>query len=171
MTSLERCLTVLNGGIPDRVPVVPQTFLFSLESCGVRIKDVVRNPEKMAEVLARCQAQYGYDGCVIDFDDATMAEALGAKVTFRDDDPAIVDEEDVVLKDLRDIDKLKLPDPWSTARLPIWLETTRQLVKKIGDHGACRSRPIQCRLPAPGHAAIHDGFDGRGQSRVDSSPD
>ena len=134
MTSLERCLAVLNGGTPDRVPVVPQTFLFSLETAGVRMRDVVRNPARMAEALAISQGKFGYDGCVIDFDDATMAEALGAKVIFRDDDPAVVNDEEPVLKDLCDLDKLKLPDPWRDGRLPVWLETTQRLVERLGDH-------------------------------------
>ncbi|MCE9613899.1 MAG: uroporphyrinogen decarboxylase family protein [Lentisphaerae bacterium] len=134
MTGLERCLTVLRGGIPDRVPVVPQTFLFSLETARVRVADVVRNPGGMADALALSQATFGYDGCVIDFDDATMAEALGAKVHFRDNDPAVVDEDQPVLKDLRDVESLRLPDPWTDGRLPIWLETTQRLVDKIGDH-------------------------------------
>ncbi len=133
MTGLERCQAVLNGGVPDRVPVVPQTFLFALETAGLRVCDVVRSPARMADALARCQAELGYDGCVIDFDDATMAEAMGARVVYRDDEPAIVDDEHPVLKDLRDLDKLRLPDPWSTARLPLWLETTRLLVEKLGD--------------------------------------
>ena len=30
MTSLERVQAVLNGRVPDRVPVIPQSFLFSL---------------------------------------------------------------------------------------------------------------------------------------------
>ena len=40
----------------------------------------------------------------------------------RDDDPAIVDESVPVVKDLRDLHKLRLPDPWKDGRLPIWLE-------------------------------------------------
>ena len=134
MTSLERCLTVLAGGIPDRVPVVPQSFLFSLQDAGLRMRDVVRNPGLMAEALARTQDKFGYDGCVIDFDDATLAESIGARVIYRDDDPAVVDEEDVVVKDLRDIDRLRLPDPWRDGRLPVWLETTQRLIERVGDH-------------------------------------
>lgn len=133
MTSLQRCLAVLNGSTPDRVPVIPQAFLFALETAGVTVGQVVRNPAHMADALAFSQQKYGYDGCVIDFDDATMAEALGAKVHYREHDPAVVDEDDPVLKDLRDVENLTLPDPWKDGRLPIWLETTQRLVEKIGD--------------------------------------
>jgi MtaA/CmuA family methyltransferase len=127
MTPLQRCLTVLAGGTPDRVPVVPQGFLFSIQHAGFSVGAVSRDARKMAEAHRVCQADFGYDGCVIDFDDATLAEACGAKVIMRDEDPAIVDESDVLLKNLADVDKLRLPDPARDGRLPIWLEATRLL--------------------------------------------
>lgn len=172
MSSLERCMTVLQGGMADRIPVVPQTFLFAMETAGTTIGQTVRNARKMVEAQVVCQAKYGYDGCVIDFDDATLAEACGAKVIYRDDEPAIVDESDLALKDLRDVDRLKLPDPWSSGRLPVWLEATRLLVDRIGDHVFVMGRADQgpfdlaCLLRGPqhlmmdlmdekNHAAIH----------------
>jgi len=134
MTGLQRCQAVLAGEDPDQVPVVPQTFMFAAETAGIRVGDFAHNSEKMVEAQVISQAKYGYDGCVIDFDDATLAEACGAKVIFRDYEPAIVDESELVVKDLRDVDKLKLPDPWKDGRLPVWLEATRLLKDRIGDH-------------------------------------
>jgi MtaA/CmuA family methyltransferase len=134
MTGLERCLTVLNGGVADCVPVVPQTFMFAAETAGIKIGELAHNAKKMVEAQVVSQAKYGYDGCVIDFDDATLAEACGAKVIFREEDPAIVDESDLAVKEWSDLDKLKLPDPWRDGRLPVWLEATRLLADRIGDH-------------------------------------
>lgn len=133
MTPLQRCMTVLAGGTPDRVPVVPQGFLFSVQHAGFRFGEVVRDARKMAEAHRSCQADFGYDGCVIDFDDATLAEACGAKVVMREDEPAIVDESDLLLKDLADVDRLRLPDPTRDGRLPIWLEATRRLREMTGN--------------------------------------
>jgi MtaA/CmuA family methyltransferase len=133
MTSLERCLAVLNGEMPDYLPVIPQSFMFAVETAGMRIKDVSRNGRKMAEAHLVSREKYGYDGCIIDFDDATIAEALGAKVIFRDDAPAVVNEDEPVLKNLRDIYSLDLPDPNTSGRLGIWLETTSRLMDAIGD--------------------------------------
>lgn len=134
MTGLQRCQTVLAGGMADRVPVVPQTFMFAAETAGIKVGAFAHSAAKMVEAQLVSQAKYGYDGCVIDFDDATLAEACGAKVIFREDDPAIVDEADLVVKDLRDVEQLRLPDPWKDGRLPIWLEATRLLKDRIGDH-------------------------------------
>ncbi len=157
MTSLERCLTVLRGGIPDRVPVVPQTFMFAAQTAGIEVGQLAHDAGKMVEAQIASQVKYGYDGCVIDFDDATLAEACGAKVIFREDEPAIVDESDLVLKDLRDVEKLKLPDPWRDGRLPVWLEATTRLVEKIGDRvfiiGRADQGPfsLACLLRGPQH--------------------
>ena len=134
MNSLERCMAVLNGEMPDVLPVVPQCFMLAVETAGMKISDVNRNGRKMAEAHIISQEKYGYDGCVIDFDDASIAEAVGAKVIYREDEPAIVDEEQPVLKDLRDVYDMPIPDPASSGRLNEWLEATRTLSDAIGDH-------------------------------------
>jgi uroporphyrinogen decarboxylase len=133
MTSLQRCLAILNGEIPDMLPVIPQSFMFAVETAGMKIGDVNKNGKKMAQAHIISQEKYGYDGCVIDFDDATIAEAVGAKVIFREDEPATVDESCPVLKDLRDVYDMPIPDPLSSGRCE-WLEATRTLVDAIGDH-------------------------------------
>jgi uroporphyrinogen decarboxylase len=143
MTPLERCLAVLDGRLPDRIPVIPQTFMFALETAGMRMRDVVRCASKMAEAQQVSIEKYGYDGCVIDFDDASLAEACGAKVIYRDDEPAVVDESDLAVKDLGEVENLKLPDPWRDGRLPVWLEATQRLVERIGSYAFVMGRADQ----------------------------
>lgn len=133
-TSLERVQAVLNGEIPDKLPIVPQCFMLAVETAGMKISDVNKNGKKMAQAHIISQEKYGYDGCVIDFDDATIAESVGAKVILRDDEPAIVDETQPVLKDLRDVYDMPIPDPMKSGRLCEWLEATNTLVNAIGDH-------------------------------------
>ena len=65
---------------------------------------------------------------MIDFDDASLAEACGAKVIFQDEEPAIVDETVPVVRDWTDLDTLRPPDPWNDGLLPVLLEAT-------GGHG------------------------------------
>lgn len=134
MTSLERCMAVLNGGVPDKIPIVPQSFMLAAETAGIKVGELSHNPDKMVEAHLVCLEKYGYDGIVIDFDDATMAEACGAKVIFRDDEPAVVDESHPLLTNLQDVDELVLPDPAKDGRLGVWLEATMKLVEKVGDH-------------------------------------
>ena len=172
MTHLERCLAVLAGQTPDRIPVVPQTFMFAAETAGIKVGELAHNAKKMVEAQVVSQAKYGYDGCVIDFDDATLAEACGARVIFREEDPAIVDESDLLVKDWSDLDKLKLPDPWRDGRLPVWLETTRLLTERIGDHVWIMGRADQgpfslaCLLRGPEHFMM-DLMDEENQPQID----
>lgn len=133
MTSKERVMTILDGGTPDILPIVPQSFMLAVETAGMKISDVNKSGQKMAQAHIISQEKFGYDGCVIDFDDASIAEAVGAKVIFRDDEPAIVDEEHPVLKDLRDVYDMPIPDPLKSGRLCEWLEATRVLTDAIGD--------------------------------------
>lgn len=134
MTSLQRVQAVLAGQMPDRLPVVPQAFMFSAKTAGYEIGQINRNPAKMAESHIVCQDKFGYDGCIVDVDDATLAEACGAKVVYRDTEVAIVDEHQPILKDLREIDNLKMPDPLKDGRCCDWLETVSRLKDAIGDH-------------------------------------
>lgn len=134
MTHLERCLAALKFEVPDRVPVVPQSFMFACKTAGYKIGQINKSGKLMAKTHLVSQAKYGYDGVCVDIDDCTLAEACGAKVIFREDDVAIVDESKPVLKNIKDIDELELPDPKKSGRLPEWLEATNILREKIGDH-------------------------------------
>ena len=134
MTHLERVQAVLQGRTPDRVPVIPQCFMFSAQEYGYSIGQINRNPRLLAEAQAFCQEKYGYDGCVIDIDDASLAEACGAKVIYREDAVAAVDEHHPVLEDLSEIDDLELPVPEKSTRLCVWMETAQRLMEKVGDH-------------------------------------
>lgn len=132
MNSLERVQAVLHGETPDYLPIIPQSFMFAMRTGGYNIGTVNRNPAIMAKCHMESREKFGYDGCVIDVDDSTLAEACGAKVIYRDDEVAVVDERNPILKDLREIDDLKMPNPKSDGRLPEWLETTSRIAEKIG---------------------------------------
>lgn len=135
MNGLERCITVLDGRLADYVPVVPQAFMFAAETAGYKIGDICRDGKKMAMSHKISQEKYGYDGCVIDIDDASLAEACGARVIFDNPhEPALVDENDPFVTDLRQFQDMQLPAPLKDGRLPVWLEATTELVDMIGDH-------------------------------------
>lgn len=133
MNHLERVQAVIRGELPDRIPVIPQAFMFSAAAAGYNFAEISRSPRKMAEAHVFCQEKFGYDGCVMDVDVASLAQACGAKVRFRENDVACVDEHEPALKDLRDIDSLHFPDPLKDGRLPEWLETTARIKEAIGN--------------------------------------
>ncbi len=143
MTGLERCTTVLEGGVADRVPVVPQAFLFSARTAGYKIGQICKDAAKLAKSHVICQDKFGYDGCIIDVDDATLAEACGAKCIYRDEEVVATDEHHPLLDSITGYKDLKLPDPLKDGRLPVWLETTERLVSEIGGHVLIMGRADQ----------------------------
>ena len=84
MTSLERVQAVLHGQMPDRLPVIPQSFMFSAHTAGYNIGEINRSPAKMAEAHCISQEKYGYDGCIIDVDDAIALGYAKLNGTIRD---------------------------------------------------------------------------------------
>lgn len=143
MTSMERIRAVIQGNVPDFLPIVPQNFMFAIKDGGYNLGEVNRKPAIMAQCHLDCREKYGYDGCVIDVDDSTLAEACGAKVEFREDSVAVVKENEPLLKDLREIDDLKIPDPMSDGRLPEWLETTSRVAEKLNGQAMLMGRADQ----------------------------
>ncbi len=143
MTSLERVRAVLAGKQPDFLPVLPQSFMFAIADSGYSIGKVNRNPALMAKCHLECREKYGYDGCIMDIDDSSLAEACGAEVIFRDDDVAVVKESSPRLRSLEEIDDLKKPDPLKDGRLPEWLETTSRIAEALGDEAMVMGRADQ----------------------------
>lgn len=143
MNSLERIQAVLEGRLPDRLPVLPQSFMFAAQMSGYSIGQINRNPRLMAQCHLNSREEFGYDGCIVDVDDATLAEACGAQVIYRDDNVAVVKDSQPILKDLRDIDSLKLPEPKKSGRICEWLEVTSRLNEKMGKDGFILGRADQ----------------------------
>ncbi|MBC7958350.1 MAG: uroporphyrinogen decarboxylase family protein [Vallitaleaceae bacterium] len=133
MTSLERVMTTLEHELPDRIAVVPQAFMVACKTAGYKIGEINRSGKLMAETHIISQKKFGYDGCTIDIDDATLAEAMGASVIYRSDEVAMVDEHNPLLSSIKEVGKLTLPNPLKSGRLPEWLEATRILKKEMGD--------------------------------------
>lgn len=143
MNSLERIQTVLEGRLPDRLPVLPQSFMFAAQMSGYSIGQINRNPRIMAQCHINSREEFGYDGCIVDVDDATLAEACGAEVIYREDNVAVVKDSHPILKDLRDIDSLELPEPQKSGRMCEWLEVTERLKEKMGKDGFILGRADQ----------------------------
>ena len=143
MNSLQRIQAVLRGDIPDRLPVLPQSFLFAAQMGGYQIGQINRKPNIMAKCHLDSREKFGYDGCIIDVDDATLAEACGAHVVYREDNVAVVKDSEAILKDLREIDSLHIPDPLKDGRLPEWLEVTKRIAEEIKDEALVLGRADQ----------------------------
>lgn len=128
MNGYQRCYKALNWLQPDRVPVIPQNSDMSIHMSGYTMKECLYDPNKLANALLSAQEMMGYDGIMLGPDASILAEALGAEVAYRDDDPPAVVSH--ILEDINEVDKLKSVDLINNPRIKTWLEATKILLDK-----------------------------------------
>ena len=90
MTNIERVKTALNGGLPDRIPVMAHIFMLAIREAGVTHREFRENPEVMARVMAAVTEKYDLDGVFFDLDTTLLASACGAEVIYPENAPAVV---------------------------------------------------------------------------------
>jgi len=141
MTSRERTLAAIAGQPHDRVPVAQHNFPFCVRQAGITMDQYRGDPKLAAKVLADAAFTFGYDCIIIDFDTCTLAEALGAELEFPPDGMATV--KTPPLESVAQMADLPMPDPTKDGRMPLWLETTRELRSIVGNEKAIMARADQ----------------------------
>ena len=130
MNSLERVVAAIKLEKPDRVPTTPLSISRSLRVLGYTTEECLYNPEKMAEAKVAASEKFDDDSCVAGTDLFVEAEAMGSKVRVYEHTPVVVD---YFIKDKKDIDRLKHPDPAKDGRMPFVCKEIELIKKKIGD--------------------------------------
>jgi len=144
MTSLERVFAVIEGRIPDKVPVALHNFLFAARLAGIPMSQAFQNGELLAETQLAAWRRLRHDMVMLENGTGAMAQAMGCKVVYADDHPPYVVEP--VIRGWDDIDKLTIPDPTKTFPLTCLLEATRILRAEIGNEVFLQSRSDQAPL-------------------------
>ncbi len=121
----------MRGETPDRAPVVPSATNFAVWHCGYQMKDVIRDADRIVECMLRTAEDFEFDGIEFVLDTAVSAETLGAKVAFRDDEPATAMGGAIETYD--QVKDLPITDPHKDGRIPIYLEVIRRLRQAVGD--------------------------------------
>ncbi len=130
-TSRERMLAALNFERPDRVPVFLNNALATSRAIGVKVGELLHNPELFARALVTSYKTYGYDGVRISSDVTVEVEALGGKVAFPEDaGGSLVDHP---VKSRADFDRLKMPNPQTDGRMALMLKTVALARAQVGE--------------------------------------
>lgn len=133
MTAVERCETVLAGGIPDRVPVDLHDFMVAANASSQSFPEFMRSGEALAEGLIASWRDYGHDMLLTDNGTATLAEACGVGVELMEDSAPVSMEP--AIASLDEIDRLVLPDPATSPPLVEALKATRIVAREVGEDG------------------------------------
>jgi uroporphyrinogen decarboxylase len=136
MNSLERVQAVISGKIPDRVPICLDNCFLAAKEAGVSMADFRSDPEAIAKTYLTSVEKYGFDCLYVDIDVTLLAEAMGAVADFCDDEPARIVKP--AIRDLKEVDKLRVVNPETDGRIPALLEAIRIMAKQVGGELAIR---------------------------------
>ena len=132
MTPLERCLTVLDGGIPDRVPVCLLDFMPAAALAGVSMPEYCTSGETMAATHIGAWERFGNDMIDLENGVAALAGAVGCTVEYEEEtSPPWVTAP--ALESIEDVGHLRPIDPSSDGTLPEMLRATRLIADELGD--------------------------------------
>ena len=128
MTSIERVMAVLDGRVPDHVPVGLHNYLMACRMIGADLGDVLRDGEALAETQLAAWREFGHDVIMHENGVCAEAEAMGCEIRYTTDVPPHVAVP--VIRSFDDVFDLKVPDPETTFPLNELLRATRIIVNE-----------------------------------------
>jgi len=131
MTPKERVGAYLGGKSVDRHPVSPLILNWSSRSLSMKVRDFCTSGRNMGEANIACFRRWRHDIVYVFSTTSTLAEAMGTKMSFPEDDAPQVERPLVLRRE--DLSKLKPLDPEKDGRLPVYLEAVSRCVDAIGD--------------------------------------
>jgi uroporphyrinogen decarboxylase len=132
MTSYERVMTALEGGTPDRVPVIPFLRDWGIRHSGFTFAEILDNPCKYVHAQYRALRDLGADIIWDLMGVHAESEAMGSVLKIQENSPPSVAR--FAVNDLeKDLDRLRLPNPYKDGRLPQLLDVVHQLKALVLD--------------------------------------
>lgn len=131
MTPKERMLAILQGKNVDRLLVSPLILNFASRSLNLPVRSFCTNGKNMGDANIACFKKYRHDIVYIFSTTSTVAEAMGTRMYFPEDDAPQVETPYIQTRD--DLKKLKPADPEKDGRLPVYLEAVKRCVDAMGN--------------------------------------
>jgi uroporphyrinogen decarboxylase len=134
MRSIDRIKSTISFERTDRVPVFSHIYGFAARLKKVSLKDYLNSGELLAFCQLEAWKRFDYDGVTAFADNCLEAEAIGSKISYKDDAYPHIDE--YCLNDIRDWKYLSIPDPAEDGRMPVIIEACRILKDEVGEETA-----------------------------------
>lgn len=131
MTPKERAKAIAAGEHVDRLPCNPNVANGVARVYGCRISEFNTSAKTLADAQVAAYRRFGYDSVRVFTDLFPWAEAMGATVVCPEDNT--VDLDRPAIDDIKDIDKIRVLDPYRDGRLPVHLEAMKYLIDDVGD--------------------------------------
>lgn len=130
MTSYERIIVALEGGKPDRVPVIPFLRDWGIRYAGFTFSEILENPFKYVYAQYRTLRDIKADIIWDLMGVHAESEAMGSKLKIQEDSPPSVIE--FAIKNLsEDLQRLRIPNPYRDGRLPQLLDVVYRLKELV----------------------------------------
>ncbi|MEN6645290.1 MAG: uroporphyrinogen decarboxylase family protein [Armatimonadia bacterium] len=143
MTPKERFMAFLSGQETDRLLCVPLILNHAAHAAGMTVSQAHRDGETLGKAHAASYRKYGQDLITIFSDTSLIAEAMGTKLYYSEDDAPRVQEPAVVGPN--DAAGIVPPDPHQDGRLPHYLEAIRTANREVGEEvfvSCCFALPV-----------------------------
>jgi uroporphyrinogen decarboxylase len=142
MTPIERSVCLKEGRPVDRLPCVPILANTVARVAGVKVSELRANGGILARATIEAYRRFGFDSVRIFTDLCMQPEAMGAKVTVREDETALMDAP--AIENEKDIGRLIPHDPYRNGNLPVLLEAAKRTLEAIG-----KEVPVSCGVQGP----------------------
>ncbi len=126
---------------PDRCNIIPLITSHAAMVNKTRLRDYYTDGEIMARAQIAAIEEYGHDAISIFSEVGIIAEAMGSKFDYPDDDLPILRTPAL---SRQSIGEIKIPEPENDGRLPIYLDAINYAYRAVGDR-----IPILAYIPAP----------------------
>jgi len=130
MTPIERFTAYTAGQPIDRLPCVPIVGNTAARVFGVKVSQFRGNGRLIADAQIAAYRRFGYDVIRVFTDLYTLAEAMGARVYYPDDETAYLAAPAITSVD--EIDTLRTADPHKDGNLPHHLEAMKRVFNAVG---------------------------------------
>jgi uroporphyrinogen decarboxylase len=141
MSSFERVSAVLQGRLPDRVPVDLHNFLMVAQASGLPFPEFLQDGAAMAAGHLQAWREFGHDLLILENGTVALAEACGCQVEYLADSAPVLSRP--AISSLDEIDKLALPDPYQAHLLKENLQATRLVAREISQRAFIMGRADQ----------------------------
>lgn len=137
MNARERVQATLERRPADRVPVGPMMMDFGATTLGVPVSRFCQEPDVMAQANLLVWEQLGQDVIFLGSDNYYIAEGFGCVSEQPEDETPHLAKPP--LQHISEVWDLRVPDPLTDGRMPVFVEATKQVRAAVGDEVAIRT--------------------------------